>query len=109
MRCLAFIAAAALGGCGSGHTDPKLLAERCVSDQAPQGKKVSAAKSHDLVGKCRSEVRDWLDTSMRHACSGACDYSDPKIVEERRTRKEAIEQHLMMSVSDDVHPRFVRM
>jgi len=109
MRYVAFASALALGACGIFQTDPKNHAEQCVSDQVPNGTKVSVAKAHELVGNCREAIREWLDATMAHACRGRCDYSDPRNVEERRDRERIIEEHLMISVSDEVRPRLSGM
>jgi hypothetical protein len=109
MRRLVYAAVVVLGACTAQHADPKVRAEQCVSEQVTSGARVSAAEARELVDKCQQAIRDWLDASMRNACRGACDYSDGDIVKERRNREEAIKEHLMMRVSDEVHPRFVRM
>ena len=109
MRCLAYVAVFGLAACATQHADPKVRAERCVSDRVKGDTKVSAAHARELVDKCQQAVTEWLDATMLHACRGACDYSDPRNVKERLSRKEAIEVRLMMRVSDEVHPRVVRM
>jgi hypothetical protein len=109
MRCLGCALFLAVGACTPAWTDQKAVAEQCVRQQVPKGAKVSAEHARQAVGNCQKAVREWLDASMRNACRGQCNYSDPKVVSERRDRKRVMEERLMMSVSDEVKPRFPMM
>lgn len=99
----------AVGACTPAWTDQKAVAEQCVRDQVPNGSKVSANRARETVENCQKAVQEWLDASMRNACRGPCDYSDPKVVSERRDRKRVMEERLMMSVSDEVRPSTILM
>ena len=109
MRYIGCVLGLAIGACTPAWTDPKAVAEQCVRSQVPDGSKVSAERARSAVGNCQKAVREWLDASMRNACRGACDYSDPTVVSERRDRKRVMEERLIMSVSDEVKPRFLMM
>jgi hypothetical protein len=109
MRYIGCVLGLTIGACTPASADPKTVAEQCVRSQVPDGSKVSAESARQVVGNCQKAVREWLDASMRNACRGACDYSDPTVASERRDRKRVMEERLMMSVSDEVQPRFPRM
>ena len=109
MRYIGCVLGLAIAACTPAWTDPKVVAEQCVQSQVPNGSKVSAERARQAVGNCQKAVREWLDVSMRHACRGECNYSDPTVVSERRDRKRVMEERLMMSVSDEVRPRFPMM
>ena len=80
----------------------------CVADAAG-AQKVSASRAREIVARCQEPINAWTDGSMRNACSGECDFGDSRNVQERADRKAKIEEILMMSISDEVHPKFVRM
>jgi hypothetical protein len=66
-------------------------------------------RAHEAVANCQEAIREWLDSSMRNACEGPCDYRNPRNVRERRDRKEAIEERLMESISDKIQPKYYHM
>lgn len=91
-----------LGGCGSLRHDPTDAAKQCVSKSVPDGGQVSAQRAHDTIDGCQAAIGGWLNSSMRHACLGPCDYRDPKNIREREALKESIEELLMGRISDKV-------
>ncbi|HEX6217698.1 MAG TPA: hypothetical protein VFZ35_00310 [Sphingomicrobium sp.] len=95
--------------CSVMQQEPRDKAEACISDQLKSGSKVSAAQASVLVANCRAEAQEWLESTMHRACRGACDYNDPRLIEERERRAEIIDEVLMMRASDQVRPSFYVM
>lgn len=98
-----------LGGCGLLRDDPADAAKQCVSKSVPDGGRVSARRAQAAIDGCQAAIGEWLNSSMRRACEGPCDYRDPENIRGRRKRKEAIEELLMKRISDEVHPKYTRM
>jgi hypothetical protein len=108
-RSCAFVPLISLIGCSANKPDYVTPAQKCVQKVVPKGTKVSAERARSTLAACRQEVLGWANGSMRNACRGECDYTDPKFVREFGDRKEAIEEMLLLEMSDEIEPRFVRM
>ena len=108
---LAFVGIAAFTAtaCSDRRPDYVRQADACVEKIVPNGTKVPAQKARSAVEACRKPILEWTNASMRKACYGPCDYTDERNVREFRGRKEAIEEHFLLQLSDEIQPTFLRM
>jgi hypothetical protein len=93
-----------LAACTGAWTEPRVIAEQCMKEQFLPGTKVSADLAREALANCEGILRKWLDASMTRTCRGPCNYSQPQVVNERRARRHAMENILMISISDEVEP-----
>ena len=103
------LAAFAVTACSDRRPEYVQKTDACIDKIVPKGTKVSAQKARSAVTACRKPILEWANASMRNACYGPCDYTDARNIREFRGRKNAIEESLLLNMSDEIKPSFWKM
>jgi hypothetical protein len=81
----------------------------CVAASVPQGRKVSAERAHKVLQSCQPQVRAFAFGSTKQAYGKRFDPRSPRIRQEYEDRKKAIEEMMLLELSDEIKPRQARM
>ena len=98
-----------LVGCSSGKTNYAGPVQECVANQVPAGTKLSAQRAREVVGNCEVQIDRWAYDGLRQMMGSDFDPDNPSVAQEYRDRKEAIEEMLLVRLSDEIQPRTVVM
>lgn len=102
------IGLAVLASCAK-PLNPIQLATKCIRDQVPQGKDLSAAKAHEVIARCQSSLDAWSVYSVEGISGKPFNGNDEAAKTNFAKHQQAGQRYWLRQLSAeyaDAHPEY---